>query len=85
MRIGSLSLALPALVCQATIANSEFHEEYAHVLAHVLPEGQWLALGAGDGLAIAWDESGVGLDTENEARVTVKPATTPFDLDAWER
>jgi hypothetical protein len=85
MGLGSLALVSPALVCEATIPGQEFNEEYAHVLERILPGGPRLVLGRGDGLVIEWDESGVGLNTEENAIVTVHTATAPFDRDSWER
>ncbi|AKV01890.1 hypothetical protein AKJ09_08553 [Labilithrix luteola] len=85
MRLGSLALGSPALACEVGNAEFQFDEQYAHVLAHILPEGRWLALGSGNGLAIAWNESGVGLHTDQKATVTVSLATTPFDTNAWEK
>ena len=83
LRAGLLGSA--GLVCRATThAESQFDEQYAHMLTKILP-GAWIAFGVGNGLHATWSEQGVGLFTEKNAVVRVVPATAIVTTSTWEK
>ena len=78
------ALRAPALVCRVTVPLSQFSETSTHVLTKILP-GDWLVLGAGNGLKGDWREEGVGLSTEKNAIVTVSSAESLITDSSWEK
>ena len=47
--------------------------------------GEWLVLGAGNGLKVSWREEGIGLYTENNAVVTVSAAESSITESSCEK
>jgi hypothetical protein len=79
------ALTMPALACRAAAPmKTQFSETSLHTLRKILP-GEWLVLGAGNGLKVSWGEEGIGLYTEKEAVVTVSAAESPITESSWEK
>lgn len=74
-------LMMPILACQLINVGPIFGEDQPHVVPGILP-GQWLVLGAGNGLRIHVVVSSIGGDEVPVVRVEHSPE--PVRSNAWE-
>lgn len=75
------TLTTPILACQLTNLEGVFGEDQPHVVPGILP-GQWLVLGAGNGLIIKVTASSVKADDMPVVRVEYSPELVR--TNAWE-
>jgi len=73
-----------ALECVVENAVHKYEESYGLVVPKLASERR-LVLGAGNGLAIAWEVDSVDGDADDSALVKLAPAASPIEVTDWER